>query len=189
MSLTQFISLNVTYQLRQYNYKYKGDSGFRGISFSRTFFKLPYNLLQLIEAKRLFVYVGTYTTFTPSIAFTSIPIQPDCRPCSKSYFRVLAGLLFGPQFRSFIRAGPMHLVYLTSIYKWDIYDLYNYTRPVQAIYNSYKSALALRVLFYFLCLLYIYSNPYLTRDTHYRLINILLLRYYYMSHIRITQLY
>jgi hypothetical protein len=42
------------------------------------------------------IAVGTYTAFTPSIAFTSIPVRPDCRPCSKSYFRVLAGLLFGP---------------------------------------------------------------------------------------------
>ena len=33
------------------------------------------------------------------------------------------------------------------------------------MHNSYKSALALRVLFYFLRLLYIYSNPYSTRDT------------------------
>jgi hypothetical protein len=57
------------------------------------------------------------------------------------------------------------------------------------MHNSYKSALALRVLFYFLCLLYIYSSPYLTRDTHYKLINILLLGYYYVSHIRITWLY
>jgi hypothetical protein len=39
------------------------------------------------------------------------------------------------------------------------------------MHNLYKSALALRVLFYFLHLLYIYSSPYLTRDTHYRLIN------------------
>jgi hypothetical protein len=80
----------------------------------------------------------------------------------------------------------MHLVYPTSFYKWDIHDLYNYTRPVRAIHNSYKSALALRVLFYFLRLLYVYSSPYLTRDTHYKLINILLLRYYYILHIRIT---
>jgi len=28
------------------------------------------------------LFVGTYTTFTPSIAFTSIPVQLDCRPCS-----------------------------------------------------------------------------------------------------------
>jgi hypothetical protein len=103
--------------------------------------------------------VGTYTAFTPSIAFTSIPVRPDCRPCSKSYFRGLAGLLFG------------HLVYPTSIYKWDIHDLYSYTRPVRAMHNSYESALALCVLFYFLRLLYIYSNPYLIKDTHYRLIN------------------
>jgi len=26
--------------------------------------------------------VGTYTAFTPSMAFTSIPVRPDCRPCS-----------------------------------------------------------------------------------------------------------
>jgi hypothetical protein len=83
----------------------------------------------------------------------------------------------------------MHLIYPTSIYKWDIYNLYNYTRLIRAIYNLYKSALALRVLFYFLHLLYIYSNPYLTRDTHYRLINILLLVYYCVLHIRITWLY
>jgi hypothetical protein len=38
------------------------------------------------------------------------------------------------------------------------------------MHNSYKSALALRVLFHFLRLLYVYSSPYLTRDTHYRLI-------------------
>jgi hypothetical protein len=57
------------------------------------------------------------------------------------------------------------------------------------MHNLYKSALALRVLFYFLRSLYIYSSPYLTRDTHYRLINILLLGYYCVSHIRITWLY
>jgi hypothetical protein len=83
----------------------------------------------------------------------------------------------------------MHLVYPTSIYKWDIHDLYSYTRPVRAIHNLYESALALCVLFYFLRLLYICSSPYSTRDTHYRLINILLLGYYYVSHIRITWLY
>jgi hypothetical protein len=64
----------------------------------------------------------------------------------------------------------MHLVYPTSIYKWDIYDLYSYTRLVWAMHNSYKSALALRVLFYFLRSLYIYSSPYLIRETYYRLI-------------------
>jgi hypothetical protein len=26
------------------------------------------------------ISVGTYTAFTPNIAFTSIPVQPDCRP-------------------------------------------------------------------------------------------------------------
>jgi hypothetical protein len=83
----------------------------------------------------------------------------------------------------------MHLVYPTFIYKWDIHDLYNYTRPVWAMHNSYESALALCVLFYFLRLLYIYSSPYSIRDTHYRLINILLLGYYCVSHIRITWLY
>jgi hypothetical protein len=70
----------------------------------------------------------------------------------------------------------MHLVYPTSFYKWDIHDSYSYTRPVWAMHDLYKSALALRVLFYFLRLLYIYSSPYLTRDTDYRLINILLFR-------------
>ena len=64
----------------------------------------------------------------------------------------------------------MHLVYPTSIRKWDIHDLYSYTRPVWAIYNLYKSALALRILFYFLRLLYVHSSPYSTRGTHYRLI-------------------
>jgi hypothetical protein len=64
----------------------------------------------------------------------------------------------------------MHLVYPTSICKWDIHDLYSYTRPVWALYNSYKSALALRVLFYFLRSLYIYSSPYLIRDIYYKLI-------------------
>jgi len=64
----------------------------------------------------------------------------------------------------------MHLVYPTSIRKWDIHDLYSYTRPVRAMHNSYESALALRVLFYFLRSLYVYSSSYLTRDTHYRLI-------------------
>jgi hypothetical protein len=64
----------------------------------------------------------------------------------------------------------MHLIYLTSFYKWDIYNLYSYTRPIRAIYNLYKSALTLRILFYFLRSLYICSSPYLTRDTHYKLI-------------------
>jgi hypothetical protein len=64
----------------------------------------------------------------------------------------------------------MHLVYLTFIYKWDIHDSYNYTRPIRAMHDSYKSALALRVLFYFLRSLYIYNSPYLIRDIHYRLI-------------------
>jgi len=80
----------------------------------------------------------------------------------------------------------MHLIYLTSIYKWDIHDLYSYTRPVRAMHNLYKLALALHILFYFLRLLYICNSPYLTRDTHYKLINILLLGYYYMLYIRIT---
>jgi hypothetical protein len=48
--------------------------------------------------------------------------------------------------------------------------LYSYTRPVRVLHDSYKSALALHILFYFLRSLYIYSSPYLTRDTHYRLI-------------------
>ena len=64
----------------------------------------------------------------------------------------------------------MHLIYLTYIYKWDIHDSYSYTRPIRVLYNSYESALALRVLFYFLRSLYVYSSPYLTRDTHYKLI-------------------
>ena len=38
------------------------------------------------------------------------------------------------------------------------------------MHNLYKSALALRILFYFLRLLYIRNSPYLTRDTYYRLI-------------------
>jgi len=38
------------------------------------------------------------------------------------------------------------------------------------MHNSYKSALALRILFYFLRSLYVYSSLYPTRDTHYRLI-------------------
>jgi hypothetical protein len=83
----------------------------------------------------------------------------------------------------------MHLVYPTSIYKWDIHDLYSYTRLIRAIYDLYKSALALRILFYFLRSLYVYSSPYLTRDTHYKLINILFLGYYYVLYIRITWLY
>jgi quinol-cytochrome oxidoreductase complex cytochrome b subunit len=70
----------------------------------------------------------------------------------------------------------MHLIYPTSIYKWDIYNLYNYTRPVRAMHDLYKSALALCVLFYFLRLLYVYSSPYLTRDTHYKLINYITFR-------------
>jgi len=64
----------------------------------------------------------------------------------------------------------MHLVYPTSIYKWDIHDLYSYTQPIRAMHNLYELTLALRVLFYFLHSLYICSGPYLTRDTHYRLI-------------------
>jgi hypothetical protein len=64
----------------------------------------------------------------------------------------------------------MHLVYPTFICKWDIHDLYSYTWPIRAMHDLYKSALALRVLFYFLHSLYVYSSPYLTRDTHYRLI-------------------
>ena len=64
----------------------------------------------------------------------------------------------------------MHLVYLTSIYKWDMHDLYSYTRPVRAMHNSYELALALHILFYFLRLLYVYSSPYLIKDTHYKLI-------------------
>jgi len=64
----------------------------------------------------------------------------------------------------------MYLVYPTSFYKWDIHDLYSYTWPIRAMHDSYESALALRVLFYFLRLLYVYSSPYLTRDTHYKLI-------------------
>ena len=44
------------------------------------------------------------------------------------------------------------------------------------MHNLYKSALALRVLFYFLRSLYIYSSPYLTRDTHYRLIKYITFR-------------
>jgi hypothetical protein len=80
----------------------------------------------------------------------------------------------------------MHLVYPTSFRKWDIHNSYSYTRPIRAMYNLYKSALALRVLFYFLRLLYVYSSPYLTKDTYYKLINILLLGYYCVLHIRIT---
>jgi len=64
----------------------------------------------------------------------------------------------------------MHLIYPTFICKWDIHDLYSYTWLIWAMHDLYKSALALRILFYFLRSLYIYSNPYLTRDTHYRLI-------------------
>jgi hypothetical protein len=64
----------------------------------------------------------------------------------------------------------MHLVYPTSIRKWDIHDSYSYTRPVRAMHDLYKSALALRVLFYFVRSLYVYSSPYSTRDTYYRLI-------------------
>jgi hypothetical protein len=44
------------------------------------------------------------------------------------------------------------------------------------MYNLYKSALALRVLFYFLCSLYICSSPYLIRDTHYKLIKYITFR-------------
>jgi hypothetical protein len=140
----------------------------------------------------LVLIVGTYTAFTPSIAFTSIFVRHNCRPCSWSYCRVLAGLLFGPWFRSFVRAGPMHLIYPTSIYKWDIHDSYNYTRPIRAIYNLYKSALALRILFYFLRSLYIYSSPYLTRDIHYKLIKYItfkvLLYITYLNHLAILTL-
>ena len=64
----------------------------------------------------------------------------------------------------------MHLVYPTSIYKWDIHDSYSYTRPIRVLYDLYELILALRVLFYFLRSLYIYNSPYLTKDTHYRLI-------------------
>jgi hypothetical protein len=74
----------------------------------------------------------------------------------------------------------MHLVYFTYIYKWVIYNLYNYTWPVWATHDLYKSALALCILFHFLRLLYIYSSPYLIRDTH--LLNILLLGYYCVLH-------
>jgi len=70
----------------------------------------------------------------------------------------------------------MHLIYPTSIYKWDIYDLYSYTWLIWAMHNLYKSALALRVLFYSLRSLYVYSSPYLTRDTHYRLIEYITFR-------------
>ena len=70
----------------------------------------------------------------------------------------------------------MHLIYPTFICKWDIYDLYSYTRPVRAMHNLYESALALRVLFYFLRSLYIYSSPYLTRDIHYKLIKYITFR-------------
>jgi len=44
------------------------------------------------------------------------------------------------------------------------------------MHDLYKSALALRILFYFLRLLYIYSSPYLTKDTHYRLIKYITFR-------------
>ena len=70
----------------------------------------------------------------------------------------------------------MLLIYPTSIYKWDIHDLYNYTRPIWAMHDLYKLALALHILFYFLCSLYVYSSPYLTRDTHYRLIEYITFR-------------
>jgi len=64
----------------------------------------------------------------------------------------------------------MHLVYPTSIYKWDIHDSYSYTRPIRVLYDLYELILALRVLFYFLRSLYIYNSPYLTRDTYYKFI-------------------
>jgi len=70
----------------------------------------------------------------------------------------------------------MHLIYPTSIRKWDIHDSYNYTRPVRVLHNSYKSALAWRVLFYFLRSLYIYSSPYSTRGTYYKLIKYITFR-------------
>jgi hypothetical protein len=70
----------------------------------------------------------------------------------------------------------MHLVYPTSICKWDIHDSYSCTRPVQAMHNLYKLALALRILFYFLRLLYIHSSPYSTRGTHYKLIKYITFR-------------
>jgi len=70
----------------------------------------------------------------------------------------------------------MHLVYPTFICKWDIYDSYSYTRPIRVLHDSYKLALAWRVLFYFLRSLYIYSSPYLTRGTHYRLIEYITFR-------------
>jgi hypothetical protein len=54
--------------------------------------------------------------------------------------------------------------------------LYSYTWLIWAMHNLYKSALVLRVLFYFLCSLYVYSSPYLTRDTHYRLIEYITFR-------------
>jgi hypothetical protein len=44
------------------------------------------------------------------------------------------------------------------------------------MHNLYKSALALRILFYFLRLLYIRNSPYLTRGTHYRLIKYITFR-------------
>jgi hypothetical protein len=57
-----------------------------------------------------------------------------------------------------------------------MHDLYNYTRLVRDMHNSNKSALALRVLFYFLYSLYIYNSPYLTRDTYYRFIKYITFR-------------
>jgi hypothetical protein len=48
------------------------------------------------------------------------------------------------------------------------------------MHDLYKSALALRVLFYFLCSLYIYiyiyNSPYLIRDTYYKLIKYITFR-------------
>jgi hypothetical protein len=44
------------------------------------------------------------------------------------------------------------------------------------MHDLYKSALALRILFYFIHLLYIYSSPYSTRGTHYRLIEYITFR-------------
>ena len=62
--------------------------------------------------------------------------------------------------------------------------MYSYTRPIWAMHNLYKLALALRVLFYFLRSLYIYSSPYSTRDTHYRLIKYITFRVLlYVTHL------
>jgi hypothetical protein len=44
------------------------------------------------------------------------------------------------------------------------------------MHDLYKSVLALCILFYFLRLLYVYNSPYLTRDTHYKLINYITFR-------------